>query len=495
MSDPTTLLTQIDALIDNVERDSHAILARWEPWDIRPDFKASAENLAAYLALRRHDLRELQRALMPLGLSSLGRLESRVMPALRAVRHALAVLAGDQDEGAVTAATFFEGEERLETRAQALFGAVHHNRLAAMMVTCPSEAAEEPDFFAHLNERGIEALRINCAHDTPERWAAMITNARSAQTDERPPFAIFMDLAGPKLRTGEIRARGKTTRLHDGDLIAVVAPDAIETKVPATPWGKVDFTIACTLPEAIAAARAGERLLIDDGRIACTILDADGATLIARVDRTRAKGMKPKPEKGINLPDTDLSIPALTPADREALPFVAAHADGIDYSFVQTAEDVATLQAELAHLRPDDWNTIALVLKIETARAVQHLPDIIVRAAARQPIAVMIARGDLAIEIGFARLAEMQEEILWIAEAAQVPVIWATQVMEHLVKEGMPNRGELTDAAMAARAECVMLNKGPFLLEALDWLDVLLARMEDHVHKKTPQLRRLRSWG
>jgi pyruvate kinase len=165
-----------------------------------------------------------------------------------------------------------------------------------MMVTCPSEAAEEPDFFAHLNERGIEALRINCAHDTPERWAAMIANARSAQTDERPPFAIFMDLAGPKLRTGEIRARGKTTRLHDGDLIAVVAPDAIETKVPATPWGKVDFTIACTLRSDRRRA-AGERLLIDDGRIACTILDADGTTRSRGSIAPCAKGMKPKPER------------------------------------------------------------------------------------------------------------------------------------------------------------------------------------------------------
>ena len=107
----------------------------------------------------------------------------------------------------------------------------------------------------------------------------------------------------------------------------------------------------------------------------------------------------------------------------------------------------------------------------------------------------MIARGDLALEIGFARLAEMQEEIRWISEAAQVPVIWATQVLEHLVKEGMPNRGELTDAASAARAECVMLNKGPFLFEAIAALDALLGRMDDHLHKKTPQLRRLTTWA
>jgi len=106
----------------------------------------------------------------------------------------------------------------------------------------------------------------------------------------------------------------------------------------------------------------------------------------------------------------------------------------------------------------------------------------------------MIARGDLAAEIGFERLAEMQEEILWICEAASVPAIWATQVLEGLVKHGVPSRGEMTDAAMAARAECVMLNKGPKVGVAVEILDGLLARMDAHVFKKTPTLRALKSW-
>lgn len=118
----------------------------------------------------------------------------------------------------------------------------------------------------------------------------------------------------------------------------------------------------------------------------------------------------------------------------------------------------------------------------------------LVRAAGHQPTAVMIARGDLAVEIGFARLAEMQEEILWICEAAHVPVIWATQVMESFLKTGVPSRGEMTDAAMAARAECVMLNKGPYLFEGLALLDRLLGRMSGHMAKKTHLLRPLSSW-
>ena len=143
---------------------------------------------------------------------------------------------------------------------------------------------------------------------------------------------------------------------------------------------------------------------------------------------------------------------------------------------------------------PRDWRTLGLVGKIETPLAVRNLPEIIVQAAGRQPFAVMIARGDLAVEMGFERVAEMQEEILWLCEAAHVPVIWATQVLEDLVKEGLPSRGEMTDAAMAARAECVMLNKGPNVGGAVDVLDRLLRRMGEHQVKKTPTLRAFRSW-
>lgn len=105
----------------------------------------------------------------------------------------------------------------------------------------------------------------------------------------------------------------------------------------------------------------------------------------------------------------------------------------------------------------------------------------------------MIARGDLAVEIGFWRMAEMQEEMLWIAEAAHVPAIWATEVLQNFVKKGVHTRGEMTDAAAAARAECIMLNKGPYVFEAIDSLRELAQRMSVHQQKKTPQLRRLES--
>ncbi|MGB8698228.1 MAG: pyruvate kinase, partial [Thermosynechococcaceae cyanobacterium] len=136
----------------------------------------------------------------------------------------------------------------------------------------------------------------------------------------------------------------------------------------------------------------------------------------------------------------------------------------------------------------------AIVAKIETPQAVRNLPELIVQAAGKQPFGIMIARGDLAVEVGYQRLAEIQEEILWLCEAAHIPVIWATQVLETLVKKGIPSRAEMTDAAMGERAECVMLNKGPFILEAVAILDDVLSRMQAHQIKKSPQLRALHSW-
>lgn len=201
-----------------------------------------------------------------------------------------------------------------------------------------------------------------------------------------------------------------------------------------------------------------------------------------------------KPEKGLNFPDTDLGLSPLTDKDRSDLRIVSSIADMIGYSFIARPDDIDLLEAELAEC-PSRKTPLGLIAKVEQPEAVQNLPSLIARASmVRRPFGVMIARGDLAAEIGFERLAEMQEELLWISEAASVPTIWATQVLEDLVKSGLPSRGEMTDAAMAARAECVMLNKGPAVGEAVELLDGLLARMDNHINKKTPVLRPLKSW-
>ncbi|KAI9021856.1 putative pyruvate kinase [Hyaloraphidium curvatum] len=320
----------------------------------------------------------------------------------------------------------------------------------------------------------------------------MISHVREAERATGRRMKVLMDLAGPKIRTGAGRALHGAKRAVVGDRLAVVAPGGLAAEFDAD----VAFAVECTLPEALAAAAPGHHLFIDDGKIQCVVERTATAPpmIVARINRCKEGGAKLKPEKGLNFPDSDLRVPALTAKDAEDLLFAAANADGISYSFVQEPDDVALLQDALAALDPAKARRLPVILKIETARAVRNLPDILVRAAGRQPAALMIARGDLAIELGFARTAEMQEEILWLGEAAGVPVIWATQVLENLVKGGLRSRGEETDAAMGARAECIMLNKGPFILDAISDLDVLLARMEEHVHKKTPQLRKLVSW-
>jgi pyruvate kinase len=231
----------------------------------------------------------------------------------------------------------------------------------------------------------------------------------------------------------------------------------------------------------------------DDGKLAGVVEACQKGNVLVRVTRTQSKGFKMKSERGLIFPRADLRLDALTAKDLTDLDFIANHADLIGYSFVQSVDDITRLQDELARRR-SDWQSLGIIAKIETARAVRNLPDIIVRAGGRQPFGVMIARGDLALAIGFERLAEIQEEILWLCEAAHVPVIWATQVLEEMVKSGLPTRGEMTDAAMAGRAECVMLNKGPNVGEAITALRGLLQRMMEHQSKKTPRLRALRSW-
>ncbi len=473
----------------DVRCEGDALLATWQPRLRASAYAESARNLTHYLTLRHRDLRPLQHSLIALGLSSLGRLESRVLPALLAVRASLAALAGRPEADRPTPAQMFAGQKLLDARTEAIFGPNPDTRPTALMITCPSEAADDPDFMQSLAARKVESIRINCAHDDAAAWQRMIDHARAAEQATGHRLRIFMDLAGPKIRTGKNRKPGHHKRLVEGALLAIVPVGGL--KHPAIPHEA--FAAECTLPEAIAAAKPGEPMFYNDGEIAAKIESAESWGLLLRVTRCPAEGSKLKREKGLNFPETDLDVPALTAADLANLPFVARHADGIGFSFVQSADDVAALQAALAGER-EDWAALTLILKIETPRALANLPEIVVQAASHQPTAIMIARGDLAVEIGFARLAEMQEELLWLAEAAQLPAIWATQVLENLIKTGAPTRGEMTDAAMAARAECVMLNKGPHVLAAIDMLDTLLARMDTNQHKKTPQLRALKSW-
>ena len=486
---PEILLQTLQTLRDEVYHEGRATYDEWCRHVQRRDFRISALNLAYYLALRKRELRPLQTALMPWGLSSLGRAESRVMANLDAVIATLSQICHvppDQQPAHPHLRTFFRGKHLLDRHTTAVFGPEPADRRVRIMVTFPTEAAADYAFVRDLISRGMDIARINCAHDSAAEWEAMIAHIRRAEQECGRPCKIHMDLGGPKNRTAEVSLPEGQKRLYRDDRLLLRG----DSPQPASDYA---CQVRCSLPEVLSALQVGAPVWFDDGKIG-TIVESivpEGAVL--RVTQARAKGERLRADKGINLPNTHLRLSALTDKDRTDLDFVAHHADIIGYSFVQEAEDIAVLQAELQR-RLDQPQRIAVIAKIETRRAVENLPELIVRAAGKQPFGVMIARGDLAVELGYERLVEMQEEILWVCEAAHVPVIWATQVLEQLAKKGIPSRAEMTDAAMAQRAECVMLNKGPYILDAVTILDGVLKRMKDHQLKKQQQLRALHSW-
>jgi pyruvate kinase len=508
LSSPQGLLSTLQALRQTVESEGKAIFDEWNPHIQRTAFIDSALNLAEYLALRRHDLRPLQAALMPWGLSSLGRIEGRVMPNLDAVIATLEVICGSKSDRHFQRPPvefFFEGDRLLQQHTEELFGESSPHRRVRIMVTLDTEAATNYELVRSFIQRGANCMRINCAHDTPEIWQGAIDNIRRAEEETGTPCKIMMDLGGPKIRTGAVLAPHHKKRVFKGDRI-VMSRRVLESAAEIDKSVEY-FQTSCTIPSILDLLIVDTPVYIDDGKIQTRVIDTqyslaqpavgnrhEQPRILLEVINTSPKGVKLKPEKGLNFPDTVLALSPLTEQDLTDLDFVAVHADIIGYSFVQRPADIELLQQELAKRCENRLLQPAIVAKIETAIAVTHLPELIVYAAGKGSFGVMIARGDLAVQIGYQRLTEIQEEMLWICEAAHIPVIWATQVLENLVKDGIPSRGEMSDVAMSERAECVMLNKGPFIADAIGILDDVLTRMEAHQLKKTPQLRALHSW-
>lgn len=570
---------------------------------------ASARNLADYLALRRHDIRQLQTRLTALGLSSLGRTEGHVMETVRAVVNVLGALTGTDTSLPVCAeppVQIGEGKRLLEKNTDDLLGPCPENRKVRIMVTMPPEAASDFELVRNLLLNGMNCMRINCAHDNEEVWLGMIRNLQKAREETGKYCRILMDLAGPKLRTGPILpgaavikcrpkrgdlghvlepARVRLTsdegietslppadaclpvpaafisRLRTGDVVEFYdARDAhrsmkvvkirenacecalsrtayfvpgIEFQVKGKSNRKPDRATLGAVPrktqtlllkqgdtllltrsrepgepakydkakQLVSPARIGvslpnffdhvkpdEPVWFDDGKIGGIIRSVDAQGIKVEINQARPSGEKLGADKGINLPESDLRVQALTAADQDALRFIVKHADLVGYSFVRNESNVLQLLALLSELGGE---SLGVILKIETRHAFENLPRLILAAMRIRAVGVMIARGDLAVECGYQRLAEIQEEILWVCEAAHVPVIWATQVLESLAKTGMPSRSEITDAAMGERAECVMLNKGPYTVTAVAILDDILKRMEAHQEKKRSMLRRL----
>jgi len=294
-----------------------------------------------------------------------------------------------------------------------------------------------------------------------------------------------MDIAGPKIRIKRIDAIKAKENLKlpvwEGKELILAGPGKSSIKTEKKRRKNRDIVIL-EPGELISMMHDGERIFFDDGKFEAKVIREGKDFVIVRIIRISAKRHFLKPERGINLPDSEVSLAALTEEDKINIPFICQHADMVGFSFVSNTEDIDLLRTELnkytTHQKP------AIILKIERLAAIQHLPTLLLNGMQDEALGVMIARGDLAVEIGFERLSEIQEEILWICEAAHVPVIWATQVLETMNKTGFATRSEITDAAMSVQSECVMLNKGKFIVKTIQTLDDVLTRQIGHLDKK-----------
>jgi pyruvate kinase len=278
--------------------------------------------------------------------------------------------------------------------------------------------------------------------------------------------------------------------IRKGDILFITAK--VEPGKPAFHDGNGELLnpgkVSLAIPEVYRDVRLGEPIFFDDGRIGGIIEKRSADQLQVRITHTRKPVEKLEGNRGVNLPDTRLKLAALSTKDLQDLEFAARHADMVGLSFTNAPDDVRALYQHLHKLGREDMGAI---MKIETKRGFANLPAILLEALKFPAAGIMIARGDLAVECGFERLSEVQEEILWVCESAHVPVIWATQVLEGLTKRGHASRAEITDAAMAQEAEAVMLNKGEHVIEAVKMLDDILKRMHGHHRKKRSLMRKL----
>lgn len=433
---------------------------------IHPANYKRACNLLHYLALRSLDIRNLQDKLHAAGLSSLASSESHIRGQLGAILQRLGV----NKKNTNTTFDYESSKQSQQQNTNALFGIRHNEQLPYIMVTFDTHHSKDYAAVKNMLQSGMNIARINCAHDDEPTWFRMIQHVKRASRITGLPCKIYMDLAGPKIRTTFIN-RDKL-KVQEGQVIFLT--DEAHLKKNA------EDTVGCTIKGIAKMLKVGEKVLFDDGLIEARVERVAGFKVALVVMRISSKKPHIKKEKGINFPDSILQVSSLTEYDKRCLPFILKHADMIGYSFVKNSNDLHELKTCL----PKKKN-INVILKIETPEAVKNLPDLLLVGLQEEHLGVMIARGDLAIEIGFERMSEIQEEILWICESAHVPVIWATQVLESLNKSGIATRSEITDAAHAAMADCVMLNKGQHIIRVIESLrDIFLRSGGHHVKKR-----------
>ncbi|KAL3653612.1 hypothetical protein CASFOL_003293 [Castilleja foliolosa] len=257
-------------------------------------------------------------------------------------------------------------------------------------------------------------------------------------------------------------------RLRDGDLLTICRDSSDEHDTSATGSHKI---ITCPSGYLFDSVKPGDPIAFDDGKIWGVVKGTSISEVIVAITHAGLKGTKLGSEKSINIPESEIRYEGLTLKDLMDLDFVAAHADMVGVSFIRDVNDIVILRRELEKRKV---SKLGVVLKIETRGGFEKLPLLVLEAMrSSNLLGVMIARGDLAVECGWEKLADIQDEIISICSAAHVPVILATQFLETLVKTGVPSRAEITDAANGRRTS-VMLNKGKHVVKAVSTLDTIL---------------------
>jgi pyruvate kinase len=327
-------------------------------------------------------------------------------------------------------------------------------------------ATENPATIQRLAEAGVDVFRINFSHGSRDQHRRMIQGVRRASEVLEIPLAILGDLAGPKLRVGHVKNNG--VRLETGD-IATFVPQSTDDSDPPDGTEKI-FSVNFDFLHETAAP--GQAVLLDDGQIRMTVREVSGNAVRCRVENPGTLSSN----KGINLPDTDLPVPAFTENDRDDLAF--ALETGIDLvalSFIRRPEDLDDAREAMHTIgtpRP-------LLAKIEKAEALDHLEAILDKADG-----AMVARGDLGVEIPMEQVPPAQKRIIRLCNLRGIPVITATQMLDSMIRNPAPTRAEVTDVynAILDGADAVMLSGetaiGHYPVRAVEAMDRVAGQAE-----------------
>lgn len=479
---------KIDKIITKIEEFEDKYIDKLS--NIHPAWKKSALNLLHYMAFRSFDIDKLQKILLETGLSNLSHTEAHVMTSLLSVKTIVNALLNNPEEKPKqkNIVSIKKSHKLIIQNTNALFGEKPEKRDTRIMVTLSSPSADNYNLVKTLIENGMNCARINCAKDDEEARKKIITNLEKGLKK----CSIFIDIAGPKIRTGNIS--GGPIILEKGDILIIHSDSTLGGAEQIDSIGNIvsPAHIPCTFEKIFDYVKPDDTFFFDDGNLEGVVEAVNSKEKNIQVKITNAKtdGCKLKADKGINFPDTSMPSDGFTKKDKKDIASIIKNSSAIsalNLSFVNSTEELEMMLKELDNQGYDK----GIILKVETAQCFSNMPEMILCAMQYYPAGVLLARGDLAIETGWKNFATIQEEIIRICEAAHIPLVWATQVLENLAKSGIPTRAEITDAAASQRAECVMLNKGAFIEKAVKMLDKILCRMEKFQNNKETILPKL----